>query len=174
MENLKKENLENGERDNPTKGGDNAVDFSIKLITALEDKFKTHNEENPNSKATLQQLKKVYIQGAYKFQATGDLNESLNLWGLARVNMYLGYKSGKKISINPEKATSPAIKGLIFEVDRREASVSNFLDLTAEWCPSSEDYKMAEEDISKYDLNYSFSSLDDIYLEYEQVSFEWE
>lgn len=174
MRNLKKENLENGERYNPKKGKDNAVDFSVKLITALEDKFKTHNEENPNSKATLQQLKKVYIQGAYKFQATGDLNESLNLWGLARVNMYLGYKSGKKISTPPEKPTLSTITGLIFEVAQQKASVSNFLDLTAEWYPSSEDYKMAEEDISKYDLNYSFSSLDDIYLEYKQVSFEWE
>ena len=173
MENLKKENIGYVEQDNPPEGEDNAVDFSIKLITALKEKLKTHNKENPNSKTTLQQLKKVYIRGAYNFQDAGDSDGSLNLWGLARVNMYLGYKSGKRISVDPEQQVLSVMKGLTFEVEEK-IPVGKILDLTAEWFPSGEDYKMAEEDISKYNLNYSFSSLDDIYLEYKQVSFKWE
>lgn len=173
MENLKKENTGHIEQDNPLEREDNAVDFSIKLVTALEDKFKAHNKENPNSKATLQQLKKVYIHGAHNFKDTGGSDGSLNLWGLARVNMYLGYKSGKKISIHCKQPTSSEMSGLTFEIEEK-TSVGNFLDLATGWFPSEEDYEMAKEDISKYNLNYSFSSLDDIYLEYKQVSFKWE
>ena len=173
MKNLKKENTGHVAQGNSLEGEGNAVDFSIKLVTALEDKFKAHNKENPNSKATLQQLKKVYIHGAHNFKDAGDPYGSLNLWGLARVNMYLGYKSGKKISIYSKQPTLSEISGLTFETEEK-TSVSNFLDLATGWFPSEEDYKTAEEDIGKYNLDYSFSSLDDIYLEYTQVSFKWE
>ena len=164
MENLKKENIENVEQDNSSKEEDNAVHFSLRLVAALEDKFKNHNKENPSNRSTLQQLKKVYIQGAKQFEAAKDPMGSLNLWGLARVNMYLAYKSGRKISIESEQPTSGKMDGLDFELQEK-TSISNFLDLTEEWFPTEQDYKMAEEDVSKYNLNYSFSSLDEIYLE---------
>ena len=115
MENLKKENIENIEQHDPSKEKDDAAEFSLKLIGALEEKFKTHNKENPNSKSTLQQLKKVYIQGANQFKVAKDPHGSLNLWGLARVNMYLGYKSGRKISIEPEKKASDKMDELSFQ-----------------------------------------------------------
>jgi hypothetical protein len=155
-------------------GEDLAVAFSINLIGALEKKAQKHNKENPNSKTNLQQLKKVYIQGANNFRAEGNLSESLNLWGLARVNMYLGHKSGDKISINAPEITPSELDGLIFETKSEKIITNYFLDITSGWTPSKENFEKAKEDIKKYSLDYSFSSLEDVYLEYKQIELQWE
>jgi hypothetical protein len=153
---------------------DLAVAFSINLADTLSHKFKEHNKENSKSKTTLQQLKKVYIQGANNHRAAKDPNGSLNLWGLARVNMYLGYKAGNGISMELEKPKSSKISSLTFESQNKKTSINYFLDVTEEWKPSKEDFEKAGEDIKKYNLDYSFSSLEDIYLEYKQVELQWE
>tara|TARA_Y100000310_G_C20250325_1_gene608796 strand:+ start:60 stop:587 length:528 start_codon:yes stop_codon:yes gene_type:complete len=153
---------------------DLAVAFSVNLINALEEKSEHHNKENSNSKATLQQLKRVYIHGANNFISSTNPEGSLNLWGLARVDMFLSYKAGNKISIESKEPSPSKMKELAFEIQSRNTSINHFLDVTTEWTPSRENFEKAKEDIKKYNLNYSFSSLEDIYLEYKQIELQWE
>ena len=155
--------------------GDLAVDFSVKILKAFEEKTEEHNKQNPDSETTFQQLKRVYIRGAtdcyYK-----NSSKSLNLLGLARVNMYLRYKSGGKISdMIPRESIPSKIEGLTFESQSTKPLLSDFLDVTSGWKPSEEDFTKAEEDIKQYNLDYSFSNIEDIYLEeYEKMQFNWE
>ena len=48
------------------------------------------------------------------------------------------------------------------------------LDLTRNFLPSSEDFSRAKDKIKKYDLNYDFQDVDELYIEnYKNISITW-
>ena len=138
-----------------------AIDFSVNLIKALEEKMKAHNKEG-FPKITNNQLRKVYRNGAYMFSSSEYWGEQFpdkgaGEWSMARVNMFLRMRQGGKA-----------------ESSNKPISPGKFIDLSEAWCPIDEDFKAAREDIKKYNLNYTFKDINELYLEeYQKVDFEY-
>ena len=73
------------------------VEMSLKIVGALDKIYSEHNKNN-SSKTTLQQLKKVYVHGASSYYPeNNNLGKNKNIWALARVNMFLRFKSGDQV-----------------------------------------------------------------------------
>ena len=98
MDKLEFENFEvqasdqNGQEqlDDARTNEEQAIKFSSSVIAALEQKAKEHNDNYTTSKVTLNQLKKVYRNGA-------SAQEEKGLHAMARVNMFLKMKRGGKV-----------------------------------------------------------------------------
>ena len=138
-----------------------AVEFSVNLVKALQEKMQAHNKDG-FAKVTNNQLKKVYRNGAYMFSSK-DLwkghfpDKGTGEWSMARVNMFLRMRKGDK-----------------FESNNRPITPGKFIDISESWCPTDEDFKQAREDIKNYNLNYTFKDIDELYLEeYQKVDFEY-
>ena len=141
------------------------IAFSANLVSCLEDKRQSFNEEN-KSALKINQLKEVYRRGASGQQ------EDLNLHGLARVNMILRQQTNANESVEKENSSLVA-EELVFE--ESEASVDMEFDISEDWQPSEEDYKSAKKDAEKFDLKLNFSSIDELYIEpYKPIDFYWE
>jgi hypothetical protein len=148
-----------GERKKPKEeSGDeaSAIQFSSKLIDALEAELREFNKLNPDSTASLAELKDIYGRGARNIKCLE--NKTLGEWAYARVNMFLRMKSEGKV---------------VAELRANELSLEN-LDLTEGFVPSLGDFDSAKEKITKYDLSYDFKSVDELYIEnYKNVSISW-
>ncbi len=145
MDRLEFEHLEPDSNEESTKKADEsiAIELSNKIIKALDEKVKEHNGENPDQKVTLSQLKKVYRRGAK------SRGEEKGLWAMARVNMFLRMKTGENIALaNKDKPVR----------------IDTYIDISASWSPSENDFLSAKEEIEKYGLS-NFNSVDDLYLE---------
>tara|TARA_R100000008_G_C3541239_1_gene144874 strand:- start:384 stop:917 length:534 start_codon:yes stop_codon:yes gene_type:complete len=132
---------------------EDAIAFSVKVIKALEFKVKEHNSSHDN-KVSLAQLKKVYRRAAGNvFAEVPELEDDKGKWAMARVNMYLRFLQGEPFS-NQLKATSTveSIEGV---------------DLMDSIIPLDKDFIKADEDIVKFELNYKFKDVNDLYLEDE-------
>lgn len=68
--------------------GSGKITFSDKVITALKNKVKAHNEKS-KSKVTLGTLKAVYRRGAGAFSTSHRPNMTRQQWAMARVNSFL-------------------------------------------------------------------------------------
>ena len=124
-----------------------ALVFSKKIIAALEDKLKKHNNQF-DKKISLFDLKKAYKTG---FSESEDINKK----GLAQVNVLLRALSEGNIFSN--------FKSSAFEILAGEFIVKGTL------VPEEIDYKKAEQDIKDYDLNdFDFKSHEELYLEDEE------
>ena len=69
------------------------------------------------------------------------------------------------------------IEGLEFEesLSSQKNKKLEYVDATQDWTPSKEDFALAEQYTLKYDLNFTFSSLDELYIdEYKPIGFELE
>ena len=143
-----------------------AIEFSSSVIAALEQKVKEHND-NCLSKVKLIQLKKVYRRGA-------ESKEDKGLCAMARVNMFLRMKRDGKITYQEPKAeVQTEVKELVFESKSR-SKVSTFVDITEDWLPTEADFTQASEDIEKYELNYNFKDVNELYLDdYEKLEISW-
>ncbi len=129
---------------------DDAVNFSVKVVKALEEKLEAHNESSHN-KVTLKQLKKVYRRAAGNvFAEVPDPDEKRGLWAMARVNLYLRILKGEPF---PKETNASLV-----------LDAKNEIDLVDFMLPEKQDFIHAGEDIEKYDLNYKFS-FEDLYLE---------
>ena len=62
--------------------------------------------------------------------------------------MYLSMRSGK-----PQ-----------YKIDREKTTSVNFLDLTEYWIPNDECFAKAKEDADKFNLNYEFVNIRELYL----------
>ena len=147
-----------------------AVKFSSSVIEALEHKVKEHNSEQ-NNKVNVSQLKKIYRRGAQKS------DEQKGLCAMARVNMYLRMKKDGKITYQkPEtvvETEGTKLTELIFE-SKATVKVNTFVDITEDWLPIDADFAKAKEDIDKFELNYDFKDINDLYLdEYEKLDITW-
>jgi hypothetical protein len=138
---------------------DEAVDFSVKVIEALQKKMREHNATSSN-KVSLKQLKKVYRRAAGNvFAEVPETDGSKGMWAMARVNMYLRILNGEPL---PRETYS----SINFDF------VDKDIDLIDAVVPTKEDFLRASEDIEKFDLNYEFNNINDLYLDDEdQESF---
>jgi hypothetical protein len=133
-----------------------AIKFSTKLIEALREEVRDHNKSNPKSKTSLAELKDVYRRGSgntHPFE-----NKTLGQCAYARVNMFLRMKGeGKALT----------------ESKMKKISLED-LDFTDGFIPSQEDFDWAQEKITKYDLDYDFKNINDLYIEnYKNISIIW-
>ena len=125
---------------------DKTVEFSKKILAALQDKVKSHNSEN-NKKVNINQVKKVY--------RNTPSDKNFNQLALARVNMFLRMVSGISSYIGANVNFSKAI--------------NNKYIVEASFNPSIEDINKADEDISNFNLNdFEFTSIDELYLDDEE------
>jgi len=133
-----------------------AIDFSIKVIKALSSKMTLHNKASKN-KVNLKELKEVYSRGAGNCSHAKSTEESCGHWALARVNMFLRMKKDGHLPKDVSLSTD-----------------THSPDISEGWVPSQEDFDKAEEEIKELDLNYSFSSIHELYIEnYKKVDWEW-
>lgn len=124
-----------------------ALIFSKKIIAALEDKLKKHNNQS-DKKTTLFDLKKAYKMG---FNSSKNINEQ----ALAQVNVFLRAMNEGNIFSNFKSST--------FEILAGEFVIKGSLT------PEEVDYKKAEQDIKDYNLNdFDFKSHEELYLEDEE------
>ena len=139
------------------KNSEKSLEFSKKIIAALEDKVNFHNKDNTK------QIKLIDLKRAYKNGFNG--NQDLNKETLAHVNMMLRISRGEIGEIISNfKSSSFEIVG------------SQFL-VKGDLIPNENDYKQAEEDIKNYNLeDFDFKSSEELYLEDEEdrVIFDYE
>jgi hypothetical protein len=135
---------------------DKAIEFSKKVIEALQNKVKEHNSKN-KKKVTLGQLKKVFRRGAGAFSSSHRPGQSRTSWALARVNMFLKMVRGGKVKDSYRKADS----------DIARASFKDY-EIDTSFEPSDEDFNQADEDIKNFELNdFDFESAEELYLDDE-------
>jgi hypothetical protein len=128
-----------------------AISFSVQIVKALEDKVKTHNKSS-NFRINIKQLKEVYVNGAKLFEDTHIWSEQFpeknaGEWAMARIHMFLRMRAGNKVLSD----NSPIKSG-------------EFIDISATWCPTDDDFKSARDDIKNYELNYNFDSIEELYI----------
>ena len=129
---------------------EDSINFSVKVVKALEDKLEKHNRTSEN-KATLKQLKKVYRRAAGNvFAEVPDPDEKRGLWAMARVNLYLRILKGDPF---PTETNASMILNAKDEIDLVDFGL-----------PTKEDFLQATRDIDEHDLNYKFS-FEDLYIE---------
>lgn len=87
-----------------------SITFSEKVISALKNKVKEHNEKY-SKKVSLTQLKKVYRRGAGAFSSSHRPNKTRGQWAMARVNMFLKMMRGGKVKDSYRAADQDVAKG---------------------------------------------------------------
>jgi len=87
-----------------------AITFSEKVITALKNKVKEHNEKY-SKKVTLGQLKKVYRRGSGAFSSSHRPGKSRGQWSMARVNTFLKMVRGGKVKESYRAADGDIARG---------------------------------------------------------------
>jgi hypothetical protein len=128
------------------------VEYTKQIISALKEKVKEHNLQS-ESKVSFPQLKSVFVSGA----RSKEEDKSLNECGLARVNMFLRLSDPE--SIVREFKESSAI-------DRSYRMIGKpLLDFSTFLVPKEVDFVRAKEDIKKFNLNFNYNSVDDLYFE---------
>jgi hypothetical protein len=86
------------------------ITFSDKVVTALKNKVKEHNEKY-SKKVSLTQLKKVYRRGAGAFSSSHRVGKTRGQWAMARVNMFLKMVRGGKVKKSYRAADQDIAKG---------------------------------------------------------------
>ena len=154
---LEFENTELPKKKEEGSGADLAVEFSIKLIEALDSKASEHNSEcSSEQEVSLTDLKRVY-SGAGDCRRAEQAGVNCGEWALARVGMFLRQKLGDKMIVSANSTQN-----------------YNLIDISEVWMPSSEDYAKASEEIKKYGLDYDFKNVGELYVEpYEKLNIEW-
>lgn len=132
---------------------DIGIEYTKKIITSLKKKVKDHNSIG-GKKVTFKELKEVFIEGV---QNNND--NALNS-GLARVNMFLRLLNNEKLISTEHAYTNQVIGKKVI------------IDLTARLSPEEIDFIKASEDIEKYNLNFNFKNIEDLYFEdYEYLTY---
>ena len=122
------------------------VEYSNKIVGVLQSKVKEYNKENKNKKTNIRILKKVFRNASREFPEECD-NVTKTLWCMARVNAYLGLASG---------------------------DLKRNFDCSASIIPSEDDFVKAKTDVEKFNLNFDFDNIDDLYLdEYHNFGFTY-
>ena len=86
------------------------IAFSEKIVTALKNKVKEHNEKH-SKKVSLTQLKKIYRRGAGAFSSSHRVGKTRGQWAMARVNMFLKMVRGGKVKKSYRAADQDVAKG---------------------------------------------------------------
>jgi hypothetical protein len=129
----------------PSEIQEGLINTSVNIIKALEQKVKSYSGPG---KVTLAQLKKVFYDAARSTEEENKLE-----WAMARVNMFLRMKSNHIVVPSPDKQRTAKI-----------TRIDKFIDITASWSPSTEDFEEAKKDIQEFEIN-NFNSVSDLYLQ---------
>ena len=105
----KKKGSSKNEKGSAGKGG-KSITFSAKVVTALQNKVKEHNEKH-SKKVTLGQLKKIYRRGAGAFSSSHRPGKTRGQWAMARVNMFLKMVRGGSVKKSYRAADQDVAKG---------------------------------------------------------------
>jgi len=124
----------------PPLSQEQAIDYSVRIVKALEAKRTEHNKNNPNRKVTINQLKEVYYKNASDCRNAKAAARACNHWAMGCVNAYLRLKSNKKV---------------------KKISVSSNLW----WNQTEEDFLKTDKDMQRFELNFDFENVDDLYME---------
>jgi hypothetical protein len=120
------------------------IAFSEKVVTALQNKVKEHNEKY-SKKATLSQLKKIYRRGAGAFSSSHRPNKTRGQWAMARVNMFLKMLRGGKVKESYRAADQDVAKGSEeYYIEEQDKAFVDFDEL---------DFALARLDFVKVDAS---------------------
>lgn len=134
------------------------IEFSAKLMDFFKNTVRQYNKSYPNNKTTAKKIKEVYIEAANLYER--DYPCSRNNWCIAKVFLFLDIKSGNKIQLNDGYAN------IDFE---------NCINVSPDFFPSENNFKTAASIIEEKELDYTFESIDNLYLEdYMPMNFIWE
>jgi hypothetical protein len=128
-----------------------AIGFSCKIIEAIDGKVLKHNENYPQNKITLNQLKEVFRKGSEDCSNKDNCMEV----GMAKVNMFLRLVKGEKMKISNAPLSDEAV------------------DISTSLTLSDNDMEQAKADIEKYNLDFNFTTSNDLFLETDP-NFKWE
>lgn len=138
-----------------TSGDAQALSFSSKLVSLFQYKI---NEIKLGLNLT--QLKKVYKSSAESYAEGTDFAKNRGHFALARVNMFVRMCSEKS--------------SFYKKINRSKANTSEILlDITSSFGPTEEDYIKANLDIEKFELNFDFNDVNDLYLEAPEEKGFW-
>src|SRR6056300_1239550 len=120
------------------------ITFSEKVVTALKNKVKEHNEKY-SKKATLGQLKKIYRRGSGAFSSSHRPNKTRGQWAMARVNMFLKMVRGGNVKESYRAADQDVAKGSEdYYLEREGEAFIDFADI---------DFDLAHIDLVKAGAN---------------------
>ena len=156
MQNLEFENFEMEDKsENKISDEQRHVDYSLKIMSCLEAKVSDFNNGHEDSRINLEQLKTVFINAA----SNQSDKHSINEWSMARVNMFLSIKGGRKIAF------------------AENIVVDHLSDASLLVIPEEEDFVQAKEDIKAHGLDFEIE-IEYLYLEEEgkneTLDFNWE
>ena len=148
-----------------------AIDFSNQLIALFDDIC--DDEEALDTKT----LKSVYREAGNNCKTENC--PDIHIWALARVNMFVRMKCEKQISLNAQPVSPSTPINKITELELESPlfyqELDYCIDATQNWQPSKQDFELAEQYTNKYDLKFSFESVDALYIEeYEPLELELE
>jgi hypothetical protein len=140
-----------------------AVETSVNIVKALEEKVKSFNRVDKSKRTTLPQLKRVFLEAV----TSGENEKDKPVLGMARVNMFLRMKRDGVVAppAKEEKEELEEITKIELEAAKDKKSNSNqLLNIASSWGPSEEDFELAKKDVEKYEI-FRFNSVNDLYLE---------
>ena len=144
-------------KDSASSDESSSITFSDKIISALENKVKDHNEKY-DKKASLSQLKKIYRRGAGAFSSSHRPGKTRGQWAMARVNMFLKMLKGGSVKDSYKKADQDVAEGHdLYFLERDGESFWQFEDI--------------EFDLAKLDLIYAGIDVQDQDQEAEELEF---
>jgi hypothetical protein len=130
-----------------------SIQYSKKIIEALENKVKEHNGEH-DKKVSLGQLKKVYRRGAASFGQSRHPEKNKGQWAMARANMFLRMVAGEKVKDSYKKS------------DEGVARVED-IDFSSYLYPDEQDFAQAKADVLEYDIDLYDFNPEELYLDDE-------
>ena len=124
---------------------DKSIDYSNRILTALEDKVEKHNSINER-KISLADLRDAYVSGANTRTDLPFSNFTQGEWAMASVNRLLRNILGR---VDP----------LAISIDHNGMEISDILP------PSSSDFDSARLDVEEFGVNINgFDPTNDLFL----------
>jgi hypothetical protein len=144
--------------ENENQKGKDFVEYSNRIVDALSAKVQGHNKSKPKTVTNIKILKKVYRNAARDYETNENLSRSA--WCMARVNMFLRLASGEMSELQVGQG--------------KKSTLGKYLDISEHFVPSEGDVSASLEDLKKYNLNFDFDSVNDLYLdEYQHFGINW-
>lgn len=121
------------------------ITFSDKVVEALKNKVKEHNDKYED-KVTLNQLKKIYRRGAGAFSSSHRPGKTRGQWAMARVNMFLKMVRGGKVKESYRAADQDVAKGSDnYYIEEEGRAFIEYQDI---------EFDLAHIDLIKVDANF--------------------
>ena len=135
-----------------------AIDYSNRVVIALEAKLKEFKEGGHEKRISLAQLKSIFRKGWRESNSCES--------AMIRVNMFLDMLKGKmEFSVTRTNFIEDLMSGVR----------SDLLDMSLAWKPSEECVTKGQQDVEKYGLAFKVENVEELYLEdYKKVLSCWE